>query len=89
MVDYGPYPFCVFCSWFSLDGFEDIVHSTWSQTIPGVDDPWVIFKKKLHSLKNNLRSWNCRFRMERDRRCLEVQRDIDNFDSSIVDLDDN
>lgn len=59
-VDYGPVHFRGFYSWFDLEGFDEVVRSSWSQDqgTPGVYHPWVKFKNKLQLLKSNLHIWN-------------------------------
>lgn len=59
-VDYGLSPFRIFHSWFEQEGFNEVVHNSWTTNVAGnlSDNPWVIFKKKLQNLKSNLRLWN-------------------------------
>lgn len=49
VVDYGPILFRVFHSWLDMDGFDMVVHDSWSQAHARTvfHRPWVKFKKKL------------------------------------------
>nr|KAJ0225109.1 hypothetical protein LSAT_V11C100020520 [Lactuca sativa] len=59
-VDYGSIPFRIFHSWFELEDFDRIVHTSWFISSFGLKEsnPWVIFKKKLQFLKSNMRVRN-------------------------------
>ncbi|GJU29576.1 RNA-directed DNA polymerase, eukaryota, partial [Tanacetum coccineum] len=49
--DYGPTPFRVFHSWFSLQGFDQMVIQTWNDIDLDDNNGMVRFKKKLQILK--------------------------------------
>nr|KAJ0203555.1 hypothetical protein LSAT_V11C500296390 [Lactuca sativa] len=53
-IDYSP-PFRVFHSWFSMDGFVQMVEDSWNNN--GIFHPnaLVFFKKKLHHLKKTIK----------------------------------
>ncbi|GJV20320.1 RNA-directed DNA polymerase, eukaryota, reverse transcriptase zinc-binding domain protein, partial [Tanacetum coccineum] len=57
-VDYGPHPFRLFHSWMELEGFDKLVKDSWEMPVAGELNAMIIFKKKLQSLKNNIKHWN-------------------------------
>lgn len=56
-IDYSP-PFRVFHSWFSMDGFIQVVEDSWNNN--GIFHPnaLVFFKKMLHHLKKTIKVWS-------------------------------
>ncbi|GJT13306.1 RNA-directed DNA polymerase, eukaryota [Tanacetum coccineum] len=57
VTDYGPSPFRVYHSWFSLQGFDQMVLETWNNIDLDDKNKMVRFKKKLQILKKEIRSW--------------------------------
>ncbi|GJZ07077.1 RNA-directed DNA polymerase, eukaryota [Tanacetum coccineum] len=57
VTDYGPSPFRVYHSWFSLQGFDQMVLETWNNIDLDDNNKMVRFKKKLQILKKEIRSW--------------------------------
>ncbi|GJW26877.1 RNA-directed DNA polymerase, eukaryota, partial [Tanacetum coccineum] len=57
-VVYGPHPFGLFHSWMELEGFDKLVKDSWEMLVAGELNAMIIFKKKLQSLKNNIKHWN-------------------------------
>ncbi|GJS05541.1 RNA-directed DNA polymerase, eukaryota [Tanacetum coccineum] len=57
VTDYGPSPFRVYHSWFSLQGFDQMVSETWNNIDLDDNNKMVRFKKKLQILKKVIRSW--------------------------------
>ncbi|GJU80263.1 RNA-directed DNA polymerase, eukaryota [Tanacetum coccineum] len=57
VTDYGPSPFRVYHSWFSLQGFDQMVLETWNNIDLDDKNKMVRFKKKLQILKKKIRSW--------------------------------
>ncbi|GJW83866.1 hypothetical protein Tco_0157011 [Tanacetum coccineum] len=57
VTDYGPSPFRVYHSWFSLQGFDQMVSETWNNIDLDDNNKMVRFKKKLQILKKEIRSW--------------------------------
>ncbi|GJU95114.1 RNA-directed DNA polymerase, eukaryota, reverse transcriptase zinc-binding domain protein, partial [Tanacetum coccineum] len=57
-VNYGPHPFRLFHSWMELEGFDKLVKDSWEMPVAGELNAMIIFKKKLQSLKNNIKHWN-------------------------------
>ncbi|GJU60430.1 RNA-directed DNA polymerase, eukaryota [Tanacetum coccineum] len=55
--DYGPIPFRIYHSWFSLDGFDQMVKSSWNSFNLTEGNGMSRFKKKLQMLKGVIRSW--------------------------------
>ncbi|GJU48910.1 RNA-directed DNA polymerase, eukaryota [Tanacetum coccineum] len=56
-VDYGATPFRLFHSWFSWDGFDNLVADSWNGLQLEDRNDMVIFKKKLQGLKKAIREW--------------------------------
>ncbi|GJV48633.1 RNA-directed DNA polymerase, eukaryota [Tanacetum coccineum] len=57
VTDYGSSPFWVYHSWFSLQGFDQMVLETWNNIDLDDKNKMVRFKKKLQILKKEIRSW--------------------------------
>ncbi|GJW99714.1 hypothetical protein Tco_0183628 [Tanacetum coccineum] len=57
VTDYGSSPFRVYHSWFSLQGFDQMVLETWNNIDLDDNNKMVQFKKKLQILKKEIRSW--------------------------------
>ncbi|GKC08255.1 hypothetical protein Tco_0999865 [Tanacetum coccineum] len=56
-LDFGPVPFRFYHSWFSFDGFDDMVERTWRSFTHSDGNGMIRFKKKLQELKVNIRRW--------------------------------
>ncbi|GJS72132.1 RNA-directed DNA polymerase, eukaryota [Tanacetum coccineum] len=56
-VDYGATPFRLFHSWFSWDGFDNLVADSWNGLQLEDRNDMVRFKKKLQGLKKAIRVW--------------------------------
>ena len=58
VVEYGTTPIRVFHSWFSMDGFVQMVEDSWNNN--GIFHPnaLVFFKKMLHHLKKTIKVWS-------------------------------
>ncbi|GJR39911.1 RNA-directed DNA polymerase, eukaryota, partial [Tanacetum coccineum] len=56
-LDYGPIPFRTYHSWFSYEGFDDMVKQTWNSFAHSDRNSMIRFKKKLQDLKKSIRSW--------------------------------
>ena len=61
-VDYGPPPFRFFHSWFKIVDFDNLVISSWAETIDHETNAMIIFKRKLINLKNAIKQWNSKRR---------------------------
>ncbi|GJY75063.1 RNA-directed DNA polymerase, eukaryota [Tanacetum coccineum] len=57
-LDYGPTPFCVFHSWFKMDGFDKLVEETWNSIDITYPNGLICMKKKLQLLKNTIKIWS-------------------------------
>ncbi|PWA76634.1 RNA-directed DNA polymerase, eukaryota [Artemisia annua] len=55
--DFGPTPFRIFHSWFSMEGFESFVEMTWKSLNVLDSNGLVRMKKKLQLLKNAIKVW--------------------------------
>ncbi|GJS77431.1 RNA-directed DNA polymerase, eukaryota [Tanacetum coccineum] len=56
-VDYGPSLFRLYHSWFSKDGFDDLVEQTWKSPIPNESNSIILLKKKFQVLKASIKQW--------------------------------
>ncbi|GJU13270.1 RNA-directed DNA polymerase, eukaryota [Tanacetum coccineum] len=56
-TDFGPTPFRFYHSWFSLDGFDDMVEQAWLSFSHSDSNGMIRFKKKLQDLKLIIRRW--------------------------------
>nr|GEZ58185.1 RNA-directed DNA polymerase, eukaryota [Tanacetum cinerariifolium] len=56
-TDFGPFPFCFYHSWFSFEGFDDMVEHTWNSFSLTDYNGMIRFKKKLQGLKIVIRNW--------------------------------
>nr|GEW06321.1 RNA-directed DNA polymerase, eukaryota [Tanacetum cinerariifolium] len=56
-TDYGATPFRLYHSWFNLDGFEQMVTTSWHSIVLDDSNGMVRFKKKLQFMKKKIRSW--------------------------------
>ncbi|GKD43098.1 RNA-directed DNA polymerase, eukaryota, partial [Tanacetum coccineum] len=56
-TDFGPIPFRFYHSWFSLDGFDDMVEHAWNSFSHSDANGMIRFKKKLQDLKIIIRRW--------------------------------
>ncbi|GKB05354.1 putative RNA-directed DNA polymerase, eukaryota, reverse transcriptase zinc-binding domain protein [Tanacetum coccineum] len=57
VVDYGPTPFRFFHSWLEMEGFHNLVTSTWKNDGILEVNGLISFKKKLQNLKCVIREW--------------------------------
>ena len=56
-LDFGPIPFRFYHSWFSYDGFDEMVEQTWRSFSHSDRNGMIRFKKKLQDLKIIIRQW--------------------------------
>nr|GEV17245.1 RNA-directed DNA polymerase, eukaryota [Tanacetum cinerariifolium] len=56
-TDFGPIPFRFYHSWFSFEGFDDMVEHTWNSFSLTDYNGMIRFKKKLQGLKIVIRNW--------------------------------
>nr|GEZ88093.1 RNA-directed DNA polymerase, eukaryota [Tanacetum cinerariifolium] len=57
LLDFGPTPFRFYHSWFSYDGFDEMVKKTWRSFSYSDTNRMIRFKKKLQELKSSIRLW--------------------------------
>nr|GEW26993.1 RNA-directed DNA polymerase, eukaryota [Tanacetum cinerariifolium] len=57
LLDFGPTPFRFYHSWFSYDGFDEMVEKTWRSFSYSDTNRMIRFKKKLQDLKSSIRLW--------------------------------
>ncbi|GJX37990.1 RNA-directed DNA polymerase, eukaryota [Tanacetum coccineum] len=55
--DYGPTPFRFFHSWFTMEGFDSFVESTWNSFNIVEENGLIRLKKKLQLLKIAIKAW--------------------------------
>nr|GEV61148.1 RNA-directed DNA polymerase, eukaryota [Tanacetum cinerariifolium] len=56
-LDFGPTPFRFYHSWFSFDGFDEMVAHTWRSFTHTDRNGMIRFMKKLQDLKVHIRKW--------------------------------
>ncbi|GJS15006.1 RNA-directed DNA polymerase, eukaryota [Tanacetum coccineum] len=56
-LDFGPIPFRFYHSWFSYDGFDELVEQTWRSFSHSDRNGMIRFRKKLQDLKITIRQW--------------------------------
>ncbi|GJX74901.1 RNA-directed DNA polymerase, eukaryota [Tanacetum coccineum] len=56
-LDFGPTPFWFYHSWFSYDGFDEMVEQNWRSFSHSDTNGIIRFKKKLQELKSIIRIW--------------------------------
>ncbi|GJX72818.1 RNA-directed DNA polymerase, eukaryota [Tanacetum coccineum] len=56
-LDFGPTPFRFYHSWFSYDGFDEMVEQNWRSFSHSDTNGMIRFKKKLQELKSIIRIW--------------------------------
>nr|GEW33033.1 RNA-directed DNA polymerase, eukaryota [Tanacetum cinerariifolium] len=56
-IDFGPTPFWFYHSWFSLEGFDDMVEKAWLSFSHSDSNGMIRFKNKLQDLKIIIRRW--------------------------------
>nr|GEV26057.1 hypothetical protein [Tanacetum cinerariifolium] len=78
--DYGPTPFLVFHSWFSLQGFDQMVIHTWNDIDLDDKNRMVHFKKKLQILKKEIRSWVHAHKLNQSSRLMKLQSKLSDID---------
>nr|GEX04891.1 RNA-directed DNA polymerase, eukaryota [Tanacetum cinerariifolium] len=57
VTDYGPTLFRFYHSWFSFEGFDQMVRETWNNIVLDDCNVMIRFKKKLQILKKEIRIW--------------------------------
>nr|GEU68253.1 RNA-directed DNA polymerase, eukaryota [Tanacetum cinerariifolium] len=57
-VDYGPTPFCVFHSWFTKDGFDNLIVDTWNNLSIMETNKISLLRKKFQALKARIKNWS-------------------------------
>nr|GEX43785.1 RNA-directed DNA polymerase, eukaryota [Tanacetum cinerariifolium] len=57
LLDFGPTPFQFYHSWFSYNGFDEMVEKTWRSFSYLDTNRMIRFKKKLQELKSSIRLW--------------------------------
>ncbi|GJY01398.1 RNA-directed DNA polymerase, eukaryota [Tanacetum coccineum] len=55
--DFGPCPFRIYHSWFTREGFDDMVAQAWNSFSHSDSNKLIRFKKKLQALKAIIRGW--------------------------------
>ncbi|GJV91486.1 RNA-directed DNA polymerase, eukaryota [Tanacetum coccineum] len=87
-LDFGPIPFRFYHSWFSFDGFDEMVAHTWHSFTHTDRNGMIRFMKKLQDLKAHIRKWlkDKRENLSRLKHDIEADlRDIDKeLDTSLI-----
>ncbi|GJX45301.1 RNA-directed DNA polymerase, eukaryota [Tanacetum coccineum] len=78
--DYGATPFRFYHSWLCLDGFDQMVTSTWSSIVLDDRNAMIRFKKKLQILKKVIRIWIAEFKRNQLGRLIEIKSKLHDID---------
>ncbi|GKC85012.1 RNA-directed DNA polymerase, eukaryota, partial [Tanacetum coccineum] len=80
VTDYGPSPFRVYHSWFSLQGFDHMVSETWNNIALDDSNKMVRFKKKLQILKKEIRAWVNDYKKKQSGRFMDLRSKLCDID---------
>nr|GEU39708.1 RNA-directed DNA polymerase, eukaryota [Tanacetum cinerariifolium] len=78
--DYGAISFSFYHSWLRLDGFDQMVTSTWSSFTLDGRNGMIHFKKKLQILKKEIRTWVADYKRRQSRRLTEIKSKMHDID---------
>nr|GEW02784.1 RNA-directed DNA polymerase, eukaryota [Tanacetum cinerariifolium] len=78
--DYGAIPFRFYHSWLQLDGFDQMVTSTWSLITLDDRNGMIRFKKKLQILKKEIHTWVADYKRRQSRRLTEIKSKLHDID---------
>nr|GEY12708.1 RNA-directed DNA polymerase, eukaryota [Tanacetum cinerariifolium] len=73
VTDYGPSPFWVYHTWFSLQGFDQMVSEIWNNIALDDSNKMVRFKKKLQILKKEIRAWVNDYKKKQSGRLMDLR----------------
>nr|GEV82872.1 RNA-directed DNA polymerase, eukaryota [Tanacetum cinerariifolium] len=85
IADYGATPFRLYHSWFSYQGFDHMISSTWESFNLNDSNDMIRFKKKLQILKTHIRLFVVDQKKNRIGRVNELKSKLSDIDS-LVDL---
>ncbi|GJS69464.1 RNA-directed DNA polymerase, eukaryota [Tanacetum coccineum] len=81
--DYGPTPFRIFHSWFSLEGFDNLVRESWSKPVHDEKNSMDRLKKKFQNLKANIKTWRKKGNRSIYDTKSSIQNELSNLDKTI------
>ncbi|GJX99907.1 RNA-directed DNA polymerase, eukaryota [Tanacetum coccineum] len=81
--DFGPTPFWVFHSWFSMEGFDTFVETTWKSMNVDESNGLIRLKKKLQCLKNAIKDWVRETRTRLHERKTNIKKKLSDIDKII------
>ncbi|GJS57893.1 RNA-directed DNA polymerase, eukaryota [Tanacetum coccineum] len=87
--DFGPTPFCIFHSWFSMEGFDSFVESTWKSMHVTDSNGLVRMKKKLQLLKSAIKVWIKETKARSYEKKINILQNLSEADKSIDRGDEN
>ncbi|XP_023738193.1 uncharacterized protein LOC111886192 [Lactuca sativa] len=83
-VDYGPVPFRVFNSWDGIDGFNEVVATSWAVSQDNNADSLISKSKmRLKKLKLDLKALNNEVRLKEQTYKINLRSSIDELDNKI------
>nr|GEZ23330.1 RNA-directed DNA polymerase, eukaryota, reverse transcriptase zinc-binding domain protein [Tanacetum cinerariifolium] len=82
-TDYGPTSFCIFHSWFSLEGFDNLVKESWSKPVLDEKNSMDRLKKKFQNLKANIKMWRKEGNRSKNDIKASIQKELSNLDKII------
>ncbi|GJY98751.1 RNA-directed DNA polymerase, eukaryota [Tanacetum coccineum] len=81
--DFGPTPFRIFHSWFSMEGFDSFVESTWKSMHVTDSNGLVRMKKKLQLLKSAIKVWIKETKARSYEKKINILQNLSEADKSI------
>ncbi|GJU10343.1 RNA-directed DNA polymerase, eukaryota [Tanacetum coccineum] len=82
-LDFGPIPFRFYHSWFSFDGFDEMVAHTWRSFTHTDRNGMIRFMKKLQDLKAHIRKWLKDKRENLSRLKHDIEADLRDIDKEL------
>ncbi|GKA92856.1 RNA-directed DNA polymerase, eukaryota [Tanacetum coccineum] len=82
-VDYGPIPFKTFHSWFSIEGFDQVVKDSWHNDVVVDLNEMSYLKKKFQILKKKIKIWVHQYRVQANDKRKEIHENLQSIDKLI------
>ncbi|GJV26880.1 RNA-directed DNA polymerase, eukaryota [Tanacetum coccineum] len=82
-TDYGPTPFRIFHSWFSLEGFDNLVKESWSKPVLAEKNSMDRLKNKFQNLKASIKMWRKVGNRSNNDIKTSIQKELSNLDKII------
>ncbi|GJZ98807.1 RNA-directed DNA polymerase, eukaryota [Tanacetum coccineum] len=82
-TDFGPTPFRFYHSWFTLDGFDEMVEQAWLSFSFSDSNGMIRFKKKLQGLKAIIRQWVKEKKLQQSKVKNSLKKDLQDIDKGL------